>query len=339
MKQLSFLKTGENVASGVWWARGKDLFRQQGALLVLALLFIIASIRYDYFFTSYNIEVAYLSYNAMFALIALGETFVIMTGGIDISVGSLAALCAVVAAKMSPYGLFPALGVVVLVGALIGFCNGLAVTRLRVPPFIATLAMLVGVRGLALVIANNATISATSNNDFPSLYAGTLLGLPLPICLMIAAFILGSLVLNFTRFGRNVLAVGGNEEAARLMGLSVIRVKLTVYIISGVLAALAGMLLATQTYAGNPNEAVGWELSAIAAVVVGGTLLTGGKGTVFGSLVGALLLGLIFNVLTFENGYGLISLSSYWETVIRGGFLFIVVMLQNRLVRQQKQKG
>ncbi len=121
------------------------------------------------------------------------------------------------------------------------------------------------------------------------------------------------------------------------MGLPVERITLLVYVISGVLAGLAGLLLSAQTYAGNPNEAVGWELSAIASVVVGGTLLTGGKGTVFGSLVGALLLGLIFNVLNFENGAGFISLSSYWETVIRGAFLFIVVILQNRLANRKNQ--
>lgn len=120
------------------------------------------------------------------------------------------------------------------------------------------------------------------------------------------------------------------------MGLPVERIKFLVYVVSALLAALAGLLLAAQTYAGNPNEGVGWELSAIAAVVVGGTLLTGGKGTVFGSLVGALLLGLIFNVLNFENGYGLISLSSYWQTVIRGAFLLVVVILQNRLAVRKK---
>lgn len=120
------------------------------------------------------------------------------------------------------------------------------------------------------------------------------------------------------------------------MGLPVERIKFLVYVVSALLAALAGLLLAAQTYAGNPNEGVGWELSAIAAVVVGGTLLTGGKGTVFGSLVGALLLGLIFNVLNFENGYGLINLSSYWQTVIRGAFLLVVVILQNRLAVRKK---
>ena len=334
MEQITPAKTDRRAVAETLWKRGRSILQQQGALIVLVLLFIFASFRYEYFFTTYNID-SFLSYNTIFVLLALGQTFVIMTGGIDISVGSLAALSAVVATRVSPYGLFPAIGAVVLVGGLVGCFNGWAITQLRVPPFIATLAMLIGARGLALLVSGGATVSADANNDFPSIYASSFLGIPVPIYILIIIFVLSSLVLNYTRFGRHVLAIGGNEEATRLMGLPVVRVKWTVYVINGVLAGVAGLLLAAQTYAGNPNEGVGWELSAIAAVVVGGTLLTGGKGTVFGSLVGALLLGLIFNVLNFENGYGLISLSSYWETVIRGVFLLVVVLLQNRLANRR----
>lgn len=335
MEQVSPTRSSRSAVLSKAWGLSKNIVQQQGALIALIVLFIFASFRYDYFFSDYNIH-TFLANNTIFVLLAIGETFVIMTGGIDISPGSVAALSAVVAARLSDQGLLPALGGVLLVGLLVGLVNGLAITWLRIPPFIATLAMLIGARGIALLVANNATISANANNDFPTFYSGTWFGLPVPIYLLVAAFVVGSLVLNYTRFGRHVLAIGGNEEATRLMGLPVERVKLIVYMISGVLAALAGLLLASQTFAGNPNEGVGWELSAIAAVVVGGTLLTGGKGTLFGSLVGALLLGLIFNVLNFENGYGLISLSSYWETVIRGTFLFIVVILQNRLAARKK---
>jgi galactofuranose transport system permease protein len=149
------------------------------------------------------------------------------------------------------------------------------------------------------------------------------------------AFALGALTLRYTRFGRHVLAVGGNEEAARLMGLPVARIKLAVYAMSGALAGLAGVLLAAQFNTGQPTEGVGWELSAIASVVVGGTLLTGGMGSVGASLAGVLLLGLIFNVLNFENGRGVISLSVYWQSVIRGAFLLVVVLLQNRLLHRR----
>lgn len=335
MEQVAPTKTGRKAALSGAWELSKNIVQQQGALIALILLFIFASFRYDYFLSTYNID-TFLSNNTILVLLAVGETFAIMTGGIDISLGSVAALSAVVAARLSDHGLWPALGGVLVVGILVGLINGLAITWLRVPPFIATLAMLIGARGMALIVSNNATISANASNDFPLLYGGTLFGLPIPIYVLFVTFLVSAIVLNYTRFGRHVLAIGGNEEAARLMGLPVERVKLAVYMISGVLAALAGLLLASQTFAGNPNEGIGWELSAIAAVVVGGTLLTGGKGTLFGSLVGALLLGLIFNVLNFENGYGLISLSSYWETVIRGTFLFIVVILQNRLAARKK---
>jgi galactofuranose transport system permease protein len=321
-------------ASGTTFTRVWGIVRQQVPSLVFILLFIFASVRYDGFLSDYNLT-TFFSYNTIFVLLALGQTFVIMTGGIDISVGSLAALCAVVAARVSPYGLFPALAAVVVVGALVGCINGWGVTRLRIPPFIVTLAMLIGVRGLALIVSGNATISADSNNDFPNIYGNSVLGIPIPVLILLAAFVLATVALNYTRFGRHVLAIGGNEEATRLMGIPVDRTKMLVYIINGVMAGLAGLLLASETFAGNPNEAVGWELNAIAAVIVGGTLLTGGKGSVFGSLVGALLLGLILNMLNFENGSGWITLSSYWETVIRGAFLFIVVILQMRLTQQK----
>ena len=144
-----------------------------------------------------------------------------------------------------------------------------------------------------------------------------------------AAYVLGSVLLNFTAFGRYVLAVGGGEDAARLMGLPVDRVKFLVYALSGTLAGLAGVILAAQFGAGQPTEGIGWELFAIASVVVGGTLLTGGVGSVGATLAGALLLGLIFNILNFENGLGWISLSAYWQSVIRGAFLLLVVLLQS----------
>jgi ribose transport system permease protein len=146
------------------------------------------------------------------------------------------------------------------------------------------------------------------------------------------AYLAGSLILNLTAFGRTVLAVGGNEDATRLMGLPTTRVKAAVYILSGGLSGLAGVILAAQFGAGQPIEGVGWELFAIASVVVGGTLLSGGVGSVGSTLAGVLLLGLIFNILNFENGLGWISLSAYWQSVIRGALLLIVVAIQARLV-------
>jgi ribose transport system permease protein len=316
------------------WSRGKGILQRQGALIALVLLVLFGFLRYDNFFSTYNF-LTVLSYNTTFGLIALGMTFVIMTGGIDLSVGSLAALCSVVAALVSPYGLLAAIGAAALVGLLVGLFNGWVIAWLRIPPFLATLAMLLAARGLALVLAKDATVSVSATQDWAALSQGILYGVPLPVFLLLV-YAIGSIVLNFTRFGRHVLSVGGNEEAARLMGLPVERIILAVYVISGVLAGLAGVLLAGQTFTGSPNEGVGWELTAIAAVVVGGTLLTGGMGSVWTSLVGTLLLGLVFNLLNFENGLGFISLGVSWQSVIRGAFLLIVVLLQSRLTRNKK---
>jgi ribose transport system permease protein len=315
-------------------ARVASLLQRQGVLIALALLVLFGSLRYDNFLSAYNIS-SVLRYNSMIALIALGMTFVIMTGGIDLSVGAVAALCSVVAALQSPNGVLAAVFVPLLVGSLIGFVNGLIITKLNILPFITTLAMLLAARGLALIFANNTSVAVSYETGFTDLGQGDTFGLPTPAVIMFVAYIAGIIGLNFTRFGRHVLAVGGNEEASRLMGLPVDRIKIAVYTLSGALAALAGVILASQFGAGQPTEGNGWELSAIASVVVGGTLLTGGLGSVWASLVGALLLGLIFNILIFENGKGVISLSTYWQTVIRGAFLLVVVLVQNRLARRK----
>src|SRR5207249_4977847 len=172
------------------------------------------------------------------------------------------------------------------------------------------------------------------DTTFTVIGQGDFLGFPIPAWIAIIAYLLGSICLNLTATGRYVLAIGGNEEAARMMGLPVNRVKLLLYFLSGLLSGLAGVILAAQFGAGQPTEGVGWELFAIASVVVGGTLLTGGQGSVGATLAGVLLLGLIFNILNFENGLGWISLSAYWQSVVRGSFLLVVVLLQNQLARR-----
>ena len=302
----------------------------QGVLVALVLLILFGWARYDYFLGSFNV-LSVLRYNSMFALIALGMCFVIMTGGIDLSVGSTAAMASVVSALLSPYGLLPGLVGGVAAGAAVGILNGLIVTRLGILPFIATLATMLAASGTGLLLADNQSVSVSYDTAFTELGQGDRLGLPVPALMAAAVYLVGWVLLNFTAFGRYVLAVGGGEDAARLMGLPVDRVKFLVYALSGTLAGLAGVILAAQFGAGQPTEGIGWELFAIASVVVGGTLLTGGVGSVGATLAGALLLGLIFNILNFENGLGWISLSAYWQSVIRGAFLLLVVLLQARL--------
>jgi len=190
--------------------------------------------------------------------------------------------------------------------------------------------------GTALLLADNQSVSVSYDSGFTSIGQDNFLGFPIPAWIAMLAYLIGWIVLNFTGTGRGVLAVGGNEDATRLMGLPADRIKFLVYLGSGGLAGLAGVILASQFGAGQPIEGVGWELFAIAAVVVGGTLLTGGVGSVGATLAGVLLLGILFNVLNFENGKGWISLSAYWQSVIRGLFLLVVVMLQAKLAARSR---
>jgi galactofuranose transport system permease protein len=302
----------------------------QGVLIALALLILFGWLRYDNFLGLFNISTV-LRYNSMFALVALGMCFVIMTGGIDLSVGSTAALGSVVAALLSPYGMLAGALGGVGAGLVIGLLNGVIIVRLRILPFIATLATLLAANGSALLLAQDQSVSVSYDSGFTDLGQGDIFNIPVPALIAGVAYIIGSIVLNFTSSGRTVLAIGGNEDASRLMGLPVNRVKFFTYVVSGGLSGLAGVILASQFGAGQPIEGVGWELFAIASVVVGGTLLTGGLGSVGATLAGVMLLGLIFNVLNFENGRGFISLSAYWQSVIRGVFLLFVVILQSQL--------
>lgn len=302
-----------------------------GVWFALLALVVFASLRYDNFLSEYNI-LSLLNYNSMFLLISLGMCFVIMTGGIDLSVGSMVALSSVAAAHLSAQGLVVALPGGVLIGAAVGAINAFLIVKLRIAPFIATLATMLGGRGAALVLAGNETVSVSWESDFTFLGMQKAFDFAHGTTLIAAVvFLVCWLIARRTSFGMSVLAVGGSPEAARFMGLKVGRTLAGVYILSGACAGLAGVFLASGFGAGQPLEGIAWELSAIAAVVVGGTLLTGGRGSVPATLAGVLLLGLIFNILNFENGRGNISLSAYWQSVVRGGFLCAVILFQSRL--------
>jgi len=310
----------------------------QGVLIALAALILFGWLRYEHFLGLFNIA-SVLRYQSMFALVALGMCFVIMTGGIDLSVGGTAAFGSVVAALLSPYGmLVGALGGTAA-GLVIGVLNGIVIVKLRILPFIATLAMMLAAYGSALLLAQDQSVSVSYDSGFTDLGQNDIFNFPIPAIIAAVAYVIGSIVLNYTSAGRTVLAIGGNEDASRLMGLPVDRVKFFTYVVSGGLAGLAGVILAAQFGAGQPTEGVGWELVAIASVVVGGTLLTGGLGSVGATLAGVMLLGLIFNVLNFENGRGFISLSAYWQSVIRGAFLLAVVIMQSQLTDRADREG
>lgn len=318
--------------------RTTRLLAAYGVVFALAALILFGILRYDHFVSAYNVT-SVLRYNAMFALVSLGMAFVIMTGGIDLSVGAVAAMASVASALASPHGAWPGLAAGVGIGLAAGLINALLVTKARLLPFIATLVTMLAAQGTGLLLAGNATVAVDYASGFTTIGQGDWLKLPIPAVLATVAYLIGSIILNYTDFGRTVLAVGGGEDAAKLMGLRPDRTKFVVYLTSGGLAGLAGVILASQFGAGQPNEGVGWELFAIASVVVGGTLLTGGAGSVGTTLAGVLLLGILFNVLNFENGMGWISLSAYWQSVIRGVFLLVVVLLQAKLTVRAVRHG
>jgi putative xylitol transport system permease protein len=273
---------------------------------------------------------------AVNAILATGQTFVIITAGIDLSVGSLIALTGVLmagalgATGSEGLGLAYALLVGLGAGAAAGVVNGAPVVRFNLPPFITTLAMMLMARGLAFLYSGGRPIEI-DNNAYNWLGTGLLLpsvsnllhipGIPIPIIIMLAVVIAASYVLTQTRFGRYVYAIGGNEEAARLSGINVVQTKLSVYMISGALAGLASLLLAARLNAGIPQSGTGYELQSIAAVVVGGTSLMGGRGSIGGTFVGALLIGVLYNVMN------LLSVQSYAQDVVLGAVILLAVLL------------
>lgn len=318
----------------------KKLFGQGHVAVWVALvaLIVFGALRYDNFVSAYNLS-SFLGYNSMFVLISVGMCLVIMTGGIDLSVGTVAALASVVAAQWSPQGLAVALPAGVATGLAAGALNAGMIAGLRLPPFMATLATMLAAKGAALWLSDNRTVPVDWSSDFTKLGMNKIANiLPWTMLIALTVIIAAWVIVQRTSLGRTVLAIGGNAEAAHLMGLKTRRAEIFVYVFSGGCAGLAGVYLASGYGAGQPLEGAGWELAAIAAVVVGGTLLTGGMGSVPATVAGALLFGVVFNLLNFENGRGTISLSAHWQSVIRGFFLLVVILLQVRLARLAAKK-
>lgn len=311
--------------------RAWTIVRTQGALLTLVLVIALGAIRYPEFATPENL-LNILRQNSMLGLVALGMTAVILAGAIDLSVGAVLAVAGIVAATVAPHGATAAILAGVGTGATLGTINGVLVVRGRMPSFVVTLAMMIAARGLALAVTGEQSVRLP-----PGIPALTWLGrgwvgpVPVPVLLLLAAYALGWVVLRHTPFGRHIHAVGDDADAARLLGLGVQRVLVATFALSGALAGLAGVVLAARLGAAAPVAGTGWELDAIAAVVVGGTLLTGGSGGAGLTLVGLLLLGVILNLLNLEG-----TLSPWWQWVIRGLFLLTVVYLQRRVQRRSE---
>lgn len=307
-----------------------DILSNYGVLIAFLLIFVALSIFTNTFFTVPNMlnVVRQVSVNG---IIAVGIMFVLLTGGIDLSVGSIVALSGVVAAQIAQYpenhwSFAVLLGL--LMGAGIGVVNGFIIVKVKVVPFVATLGMMGAARGLALVLSGGRPISRLSD-PFRQIGGGVIFGfLPILSIIMLLCFVIGYIVLNRTKFGRYVYAIGGNEKAARVSGLKVDQIKFLVYVISATFAALAGIVLASRINAGSPVSGDGFELDAIAAVVIGGTSLSGGVGKIWGTLLGVMMVGMI------NNGLDLLNVSSYYQLIIKGAIIVLAVAIDMNVKRR-----
>jgi ribose/xylose/arabinose/galactoside ABC-type transport system permease subunit len=301
------------------------LLAEFGVLLALIIEMAVFSALSPYFFTSENILNVSLQ-TSIIAIIAAGMTFVILTAGIDLSVGSVVAFTGVIATALLRTDLpfIAALGVAVLaglaIGALSGAVAGALITKLNITPFIVTLALMTIWRGAAFLITDGRPIWDLPEG-FDRIAGSRVLGVPVPSIIMLAVFVAGYIVLTRTPFGRYVYAVGGNREAARLAGIRTDRVIAGVYVLCGFLAALSGILLASRLNSGQPNSGLMYELDVIAAVVVGGTSLFGGRGSIVGTFVGAMLIGVL------RNGLNLLNVSSYLQMIFVGAVIILAVAL------------
>jgi ribose transport system permease protein len=310
---------------------GANLARFQ-SLIALALMIVALGLSSDKFLTVDN-GLNVLRQISINLCLSLGMTLVILSGGIDLSVGSVLALSGAVAAGLLKNGValpafnvllqFTVFGAVVaglLVGLTLGAFNGLMITRFRLPPFVATLGMLSIARGLTMLWTGGFPITGLGSS-FGFMGTGQWLGVPMPV-LISAILVLSFVVLTRrTRFGRYVYAVGGNERAALLSGLNVNRVKFLVYVLGGGLAAVAGLLVTSRLDSATPNAGFSYELDSIAAVVIGGTSLSGGRGSVWGTVLGCLIIGVL------NNGLVLLEVSPFWQQVIKGGVILAAVAI------------
>lgn len=304
----------------------KDLLQKLGPLFGLLLIVVIISIMSPSFLTANNIFNV-LRQVSISALIAFGMTFVILTGGIDLSVGSTLALTGAVAAGLLSSGVDPiiAMAVALILGLILGAINGVIIAKGKVAPFIATLATMTIYRGITLVYMDGKPISGLGDHaSFQMFGKGYFLGIPVPVVTMVIAFFVLYFILRKTTFGRRVYAVGGNEEASRLSGINVNRITIAVYALTGMLAALAALILTSRLNSAQPTAGESYELDAIAAVVLGGTSLTGGRGWIVGTLIGALIIGVL------NNGLNLIGVSSFYQQVVKGLVILFAVLLDRK---------
>ena len=308
----------------VWGQKESRLF-----MLLVIMIAIMAILRPDTFFTSQNMF-NILRQISLITIVAVAQTFIIISGGIDLSVGFSLGLCGIIISYLLDAGVNSVASILAGISAsvAIGLVNGLIITMVKLPPFIVTIGMSYIARGLAFVITEGFTIRVT--NQFVSGLANEYLG-PIPIMtiIMFVIVIIASYILNKTPFGMKTKAVGGNIVAARLSGINTTKQRILVHTIGGILCGIAGLLMIGRLNAGNPNAGMNYDVDSIAATVVGGTSMTGGEGSILGTLLGAMLLGVIRNALV------LLKVSMYWQTVVAGSIIILVCSIDNLTKRDR----
>jgi ribose/xylose/arabinose/galactoside ABC-type transport system permease subunit len=318
---------GQDREAGVAGARIGDLLLTWSNVGALILLIVIASLISPYFLNSRNI----LRGASMVGIVSIGMTVVILSRGIDLSVGSLLGVAAVVSASLAPYGIAIAGTTAVLAAGLLGLANGLLITKLRLQPFIATVAMLIFARGLVYIHTNGSNIPVHEASPwFTFLGSGYIGPIPVPIIVFALVWLVVAYVLRHTQFGRHVYAVGANEEAARLFGIDVDLVKIKVYALSGLLAGLAGVVTVSRLTVAEANAGQLMELDAIAATLIGGTTFDGGVGGVNGTILGVLILALLGNILN------LVGVSPFAQMLVQGTIIVVAVVVSD--LRQRRRQ-
>lgn len=302
----------------------KNILVKYKSLLGLLVLCLVMSVMTPRFLTVTNLRNV-LTQVSVNAVIAAGMTFVILTGGIDLSVGSTLAISGAIAAVItkSTGSVFMAVVAALIVGTLIGLANGFIISKGKIQPFIATLATMTVFRGVTYVYTNGTPVSGLSQS-FMVLGNDKILGIPIPVLVMVLIFAASYYILSQLRYGTYVYALGGNEDSSRLSGINTSNIKTIVYVISGIMSAISGIIVTSRIGSASPNAGSGFELDAIAAVVLGGTSLSGGEGSILGTIIGAVIIGVL------NNGLNLMNVSPFYQLIVKGLVILLAVLVDKK---------
>ena len=306
----------------------KNVLVEQKSLITLLVLILIVSCLSDNFFTLNNIF-NILQQTSINAIIAVGMTLVILTSGIDLTVGSIFALAGAVTASMIGADISPFIAIcaALILSAILGAFSGVIIAKGKLQAFIATLVMMLILRGATLVYTKGSPISIGTNDNseiFEWIAFGRVFGIPVPIIIMLVVFAAAWYLLKYTRLGRYIYALGGNESATQLSGINVDKVKIIVYAMSGLLCAVASTIEVSRLSSAQPTAGTGYEMDAIAAVVLGGTSMSGGRGKIIGTLIGALILGFL------NNGLNMLGVDAYYQMIVKGGVILLAVLVDKK---------